>query len=193
MEHISELILWFLLPTWIVLGLLDWHCHRRSRIEVHCGPWESVFHLLLLAFAGIAILLGLFLEINEPVLFVLALCFVVHEITTYIDIRYAHARRDVSPAEQRIHDFMTAVPVSILCLITILHWDAVSNLVVRPSSIFAEPIRLKTHPLPLTQVIGILVVVLLGDILPYVEELFRGVRARRANRAGLDNPPSRSP
>lgn len=186
MENIPQLILWFLLPAWIVLGLLDWICHRRSRIEVHCGPWESVFHLLLLAFAGIAILMGLLLEINEPILFLLALCFVVHEITTYVDIRYAHARRDLSPAEQRIHDFMTAVPVSVLCLVAILHWDGVANLVVDPSSIFSEPIRLKAHPLPAREVIGILVAVLLGDVLPYVEELFRGLRALRATRSRFE-------
>ena len=193
MAHIPQLILWFLLPVWIVLGLLDWHCHRRSQIEVHCGPWESVFHLLLLALAGIAILMGLLLELNEPVLFLLVLCFVIHEITTYVDIRYAHARRDLSPAEQRIHDFMTAIPVSVLCLIAVLHWDAATNLVGDPSSIFTEPIRLKTDPLPTAQVVGILVAVLLGDILPYLEEFVRGVRVRRTNSANVGGPPMRGP
>ena len=180
MENIPQLILWLLLPAWIVLGFLDWLCHRRSEIEVHCGPWESVLHLTLLALAGIAILMGLLLELTEPVLCILALCFVLHEVTVYVDIRYAHARRDVSPAEQRVHDFMTAVPVSVLCLIAILHWDTMVSLVFQPSSIVSAPIRLKSHPLPPAQVIGILVAVLFANFLPYLEELLRGARALRA-------------
>jgi hypothetical protein len=179
-ENIPQLILWFLLPAWIVLGFLDWLCHRRSEIEVHCGPWESVLHLALLALAGIAILMGLLLELNEPVLCLIALCFVLHEITVYVDIRYAHARRDLSPAEQRIHDFMTAVPVSVLCLIAILHWDEVVSMILQPSRILSEPIRLKADPLPSAQVGGILIAVLLANGLPYLEELWRGARARRA-------------
>ena len=180
MENIPLLILWFLLPAWILLGFLDWLCHRRSEIEVHCGPWESVLHLTLLALAGAAILMGLLLEINEPILCLIALCFVLHEVTVYVDIRYAHARRDLSPAEQRVHDFMTAVPVSVLCLIAILHWNTITSLVFQPSLILSEPIRLKSHPLPPAQVVGILVAVLLGNFLPYLEELLRGARALRA-------------
>jgi hypothetical protein len=179
-ENIPLLILWFLLPAWILLGFLDWLCHRRSEIEVHCGPWESVLHLTLLALAGAAILMGLLLEINAPILCLVALCFVLHEVTVYVDIRYAHARRDLSPAEQRVHDFMTAVPVSVLCLIAILHWNTITSLVFQPSSILSEPIHLKSHPLPPAQVVGILVAVLLGNFLPYLEELLRGARALRA-------------
>jgi hypothetical protein len=178
-EVIPQVILLFLLPAWIILGLLDWVFHRRSRIDVHCGPWESMFHLLLLALAGMAILMGLLLELNEPVLCLMALCFALHEIVAYIDVRFAHPRRDISPAEQRVHDFMTAVPVSALCLVAVLHWDAVSNLVLLPSSVLTEPIRLKDTPLPPTQVIGILVAVLVCDLVPYFEEFVRGMRARR--------------
>lgn len=180
MEIIPGLIVWVLLPAWIILGFLDWLCHRRSRIDIHCGPWESIFHLLLLALAGAGILMGLLLELNEPILALLGLCFVLHEAVAYLDIRYAHAHRDLSPAEQRIHDFMTAVPVSALCLIVVLHWDTVTNLFLQPARILSEPIQLKSHPLPPVQVIGVLVAVLLGDVLPYFEELLRGVRALRA-------------
>jgi hypothetical protein len=181
LEIIPKLILWCLLPAWIAAGFLDWICHRRSNIAARCGPWESIFHILLLLEAGTAILLGLFFELNEPVLFVIFLCFLIHEATVYFDIRYAHVRREISPAEQRVHDFMTAIPVAVLSLVVVLKWGYVTNLVSQPSAIWTEPIRLKIQPLPPTQIAGILVVVLIGNALPYLEELLRGIHfVRRA-------------
>lgn len=177
LDVIPALILWLLLPAWILAGFLDWLCHRRSQIAVHCGPWESLMHLLLLAQAGAALILGMLFEINEVVLALLLLCFVLHEITGYADIRFAHARRDISPAEQRIHDYMTAMPVTALFLVAILHWPAARSIALDPASILAAPLRLKSPPLPVPQVLGIFAGVFLFSLLPYVEELYRGIRA----------------
>jgi hypothetical protein len=184
LEIIPNLILWCLLPAWIAAGFLDWICHRRSHIAARCGPWESIFHILLLLEAGTAIILGLFFELNEPVLFVIVLCFLVHEATAYFDIRYAHVRRVISPAEQRIHDFMTAIPVAVLCLIVAMKWEYVRNLVSQPSAIWMEPIRLKMQPLPPAHIAGILIGVLIGNVLPYLEELMRGIRSIRRRAIG---------
>ena len=101
------------------------------------------------------------------------------KITGYADIRYAHARRDISPAEQRIHDYMTAIPVTALFLVVILHWPAARNMVLDPASILAAPLRLKSQPLPVPQVLGIFAGVFLFSLIPYLEELYRGVRATR--------------
>jgi hypothetical protein len=176
---IPALILWILLPAWILAGFLDWICHRKSGIAEHCGPWESILHLLLLAEAGAALLIGLLLELNEPALALIALCFIVHEITGYADIRFAHARRDLSPAEQRIHDYMTAIPVAALCLLGVMQWETVATLASDPARIFTEPLRWKETPLPTTQILGIFGAVVLVDLIPYVEELHRGLRAGR--------------
>jgi len=183
LDIIPELILWFILPAWIVAGFLDWACHRRAHIDEHCGPWETLFHLLLLAEAGTAVSLGLFLELNEPVLAIIALCFVAHEITVYVDVWYAHPRRNISPAEQRVHDFMTAMPVAALFLIAVLHWPDLKNMVTEPSRIWTEGLKPKTNPLPITQVISVLAAVTIGNLVPYFEELWRGVRFLRRNRA----------
>jgi hypothetical protein len=59
---IPALILWILLPAWILAGFLDWTCHRKSGIAAHCGPRESILHLLLLAEAGAALLIIPYLE-----------------------------------------------------------------------------------------------------------------------------------
>lgn len=179
MDIIPALILWVLLPAWIVSGFLDWICHRKSGIAAHCGPWESVLHLLLLAEAGAALLIGLLLELNAPALALIALCFIAHETTGYIDVRFAHARRNLSPAEQRIHDYMTAIPVTALFLVGVMHADAVASLVRDPITMFTVPLQWKATPLPLAQVLGILSAVALVDLVPYAEELYRGVRARR--------------
>jgi len=123
----------------------------------------------------------LFFELNEPALFVIFLCFLIHEATVYFDIRYAPVRREISPAEQRVHDFMTAIPVAVLSLVVVLKWGYATNLVSQPSAIWTEPIRLKIQPLPPTQITGILVGVLIGNALPYLEELLRGIHyVRRA-------------
>jgi hypothetical protein len=180
LDAIPALILWILLPAWIVCGFLDWICHRKSGIAEHCGPWESILHLMLLAEAGAALLIGLLLELNESALALIALCFLAHEITGYADIRFAHARRNLSPAEQRIHDYMTAIPVTALVLVGIMHGDAVAALASEPVRIFTVPLQGKATPLPDAQVLGILGAVVLLDLIPYAEELYHGLRARRA-------------
>ncbi|HWA51140.1 MAG TPA: hypothetical protein VG742_22925 [Dongiaceae bacterium] len=182
MNIIPALILWFLLPAWILAGFLDWICHRRSGIAVHCGPWESILHLLLLAEAGAALLIGLLLELNEPALALIALCFIAHEVTGYVDIRYAHARRNLSPAEQRIHDYMTAIPVTALCLVGVMHYETVAALATDPARVFTVTLQWKIVPLPAWQILFILGAVVIADLIPYAEEFHRGLRARRARR-----------
>src|SRR5262245_17162963 len=90
---------------------------RRTSKSQACTPRS------LLGEAGIAIILGLFLELNEPILAIIAICYVAHEVTVYADLRYAHVRREISPVEQRVHGFMTALPFAALCLVAVLHWD----------------------------------------------------------------------
>jgi hypothetical protein len=117
--------------------------------------------------------------LNEPILATIGLCYVAHEITVYVDLRYAHVRRDISPSEQRMHDFMTAMPFAALCLIAVVHWDDLQNMVAEPSTIWTEKIRAKANPLPAVEVVGILGAVVLGNLIPYFEELWRGFRFLR--------------
>src|SRR5438270_925920 len=48
--------LYFLLPLWIVPGLLDYVWHRRTKIESTSGLQESVTHSLMLAEVGVPLL-----------------------------------------------------------------------------------------------------------------------------------------
>src|SRR5688572_8045534 len=49
---------YFLLPLWIVPGLLDYVWHRRTKIESTSGLPESVSHSLMLAEVGVPLLAG---------------------------------------------------------------------------------------------------------------------------------------
>jgi hypothetical protein len=59
------IILAVLLPAWLVLGLLDWRCHRAANIETTAGPWESILHLMLSGQAAIELLRGIGAQISK--------------------------------------------------------------------------------------------------------------------------------
>jgi hypothetical protein len=83
---INTFLLLVLLPAWLVVGLMDWWCHRVSRIETTVGPKESVLHLVLSAPAAVAITPALLLEINAAVITILIVMFVAHELSTNLDV-----------------------------------------------------------------------------------------------------------
>jgi hypothetical protein len=170
-------LLFFLLPVWVVTGVLDWWCHRRAGIE-RFGLYEPLLHLTLLSLAGLPILLGLFLVINAPVLLVMILCFLVHEVVGYLDIRWATHRRGIRPIEQRVHDYLTAVPFAALSMVVMLHWEELLLLVQQPIEALRQPLQLRTPPLAPGIVGTILGLIFVGNIIPYLEELLRAWRYR---------------
>jgi hypothetical protein len=185
---VRNYLLFFLLPAWVVIGALDWWCHRRAGIE-RFGPYEPLLHLLLISLAGFPILLGLFLEINAPILLVMLLCFLIHEAVGYIDVRWATNHRGIPPFEQRLHDYLAAVPFAALSLVVVLHWQELALLITQPIEALTQPIRLRTPPLPLGIVAGLLILVFLGNVLPFIEELARALRYRAravSQRAGTN-------
>lgn len=173
---VANLLLYLVLPLWVLTGAADWLCHRRARIEATAGPTESLLHLALLGEAGIPLLAGLLLEINGVVLAVMVFFFFLHEATGYLDIRYAQAHRGISPIEQRVHDYLTAIPFAALLLVMAAHWPATLSLVGQAP--FDAALRWKDAPLPVGYVLGILGAVLLFNGLPYLEELWRGLRVK---------------
>jgi hypothetical protein len=174
---VRNYLLFFLLPAWVVVGALDWWTHRRAGIE-RLGPYEPMLHLLLISLAGGPVLLGLFFEINAPILTVMILCLLVHEAVGYIDVRWATHHRGIAPFEQRLHDYLAAVPFAALSLIIVLHWQELALLVTQPVEALTQPIRLRTPALPLGIVAGILVLVFVGNVLPFLEEFARALRHR---------------
>ena len=173
--HAAELVLMAgMIPLWILAGLADWWCHRRTAIERTSGWRENAFHWLLLAEGGVALLATALLEIDAAVLLLVLAAFLAHEVTTYIELRYTVPRREVRPIEQMVHSFMEILPLAVLGLLAVIAWEQVLALFGAGVPDFA--LRPKKKPWPAGYLLGAGAAVLLLNVLPMAEE---GVRCWR--------------
>jgi hypothetical protein len=176
-ELTRNVLMYFILPLWLAAGFADYLCHRATNIAETSGWKESLLHLLQFAEIAVPLLAALFLDINALVIAVMIVCFFLHEATALWDVYYASARRDVGPIEQHVHSFLEMLPLMALVMVIVLHWDQFIALFGIGTARF--DITLKHPPLGFDYIATILVLVLLFEILPYLEELMRGLRAKR--------------
>ncbi len=179
---IQGILLYFVLPLWVLVGAADALCHKICRIELTTGPLETVIHLLMAAEIGAAVLAALFLQINGAVLTFLAALWVLHEATSYWDLHYASSQRDIPPWEQRVHDFLTAVPLLALVLVSLLAWGQLLAIFGLGPEQFDGAIRFKDRPLSATYLVLFLGSTLFFNLIPYVFELMRGIAATGTRR-----------
>jgi hypothetical protein len=171
------ILMYFVLPLWLAAGFADYLCHRASHIESTSGPKESLLHLLQFAEMAVPILAALFFEITSAVILLMIVCLVLHQATAMWDVHYANATREVKPIEQHIHSVLEMMPLTGLLLVVALHWQAFIGLFgFAPASFAIMP---KAEPLPWVYIASVLGLTLLFEVLPYVEELLRGLRHRR--------------
>ncbi|HTJ99712.1 MAG TPA: diguanylate cyclase [Bordetella sp.] len=175
----QRILMYFIMPLWIAAGTADYFCHRRTDIAHTAGPKESMMHLLMFTEIGVPLLACLFLEINALVFAVMILAFIAHEATALWDVSYATRYRRVGPFEQHVHSFLELLPLAAGILVAVLHWPQFLALLGLGPEAARWTLRLKDPPLPTGFVIFVLLAALLLEVLPYVEELWRGVRARR--------------
>jgi len=170
------ILLYFVMPLWLLAGFADWFCHRASQIETTSGPKESLLHLLQFSEVGVPILAALFLEINAGIIALMIVVFFIHELTAWWDVSYATSTREVTPIEQHIHSFLEMIPLIAIVCVSALHWSQFQALFgfgpARPSFGLAW----KAEPLPATYVLALMALVLLLIIIPYTEELMRALR-----------------
>lgn len=187
MDQIATgLLLYFILPLWLLAGLADWACHRASDIAHTAGPAESALHLLMFAEIAVPLLACLLLEINALVFAVMLAAFVLHEATALLDVSYAQKRRYISPFEQHVHSFLELLPLMAGVLVALLHWDAFLSLFGLSAAPADWTPRLKEPPLPAEYIAALLGAAVLLEAGPYLEELWRGLRVRRSDtRHGL--------
>lgn len=177
---LENYLLFIVLPLWIAVGAADWLCHRAAHIATTSGPKESAIHLLMLGEAGVPVLMGLFLEINGLIIAVMVAALILHEFTAYWDVTFAADHRTVTPLEQRIHDYLGAVPFMATSGVIILHWPQALSLVGLGSEDLDLTMAWKQDPLSTGYIAAILGAIAVFILVPYAEELLRGIRARRA-------------
>ena len=163
-------------PLWILAGLADWWCHRRTAIERTSGLRENLFHWLLFAEAGMALGAVAVLEVNAALLLLVSAAFLLHEGTTFIELRYTVPRREVAPLEQMIHSFMEILPLLLLGLLAVIGWDQGQALFDGGRADFA--LRATRTPWPPAYLLAVAGSVLLFNVLPMAEESVRCWRAR---------------
>jgi len=158
------------LPLWLLAGLGDWLCHRRSQIQHTTGSRESALHLLLYLLIALPIVLALFLAIDATLLVFMAACVLAHMAVSLWDTSVAQPRRYISPLEQQIHSYLEMLPLFALALTVVLHWDTL----LHPEWHWS----FRLQPLPKAWTLGVLLGLLAG-LLMIVEELVRCLRAAR--------------
>ena len=170
-------LLYFILPLWFVAGFADWLCHRATDIEGTAGAKESLIHLLMFGEIAVPLLAALFFEINALIIALMIAAFLVHEVTALWDVSYAVTRRKVTPVEQHVHSFLEMLPLMGTAFVAVLHWPQLLALIGAGPEPARFDLTWKREPLPIAYIAVVLVAALLFELLPYLEELRRGLRA----------------
>jgi hypothetical protein len=174
-------VIYFLLPMWLVPGVLDHIWHRRKKIETTSGLGESLIHSLMMVEVGIPMLLGLVFEINAGLIALMLAAYLAHEATAIWDVSFAVERREVLPREQHTHSFLEMIPFCAVSFVICLHWNQFLALVGKGPERPGFALRLKQQPLGPRYVVRMLGAVALFIGLPYGEELLRCWRAQGKN------------
>lgn len=175
----------FAIPLWIAAGVADWLCHRASDFEHTGGPEESLLHILMLAEVGMPSLAGLFLEITSPVFALMIAAFLLHEATALWDVAYAVSLRQVAPIEQHVHSFLELLPLMAISFLAVLHKREFLDLFGLAAGPAERGLKPKREPLSTPLLAAIIGAIALFNGLPYLEELWRGLRVRFS---GPDTP-----
>jgi hypothetical protein len=178
MEPVWNILVWIVLPLWVVAGFLDYLCHRRSHIEQATGARESLIHWLMLAEVMVPLSLAVFFRINALVLAVMLVCLIAHQVTGYVDLKLAMATRQVTIFEHQVHSVLEVLPLTAILLVMTLHWpqaQALFGLGPETAQWFLGPKQIPRWG----EIVPPLAAFLLLAIAPYAEEFVRGLSVRR--------------
>lgn len=179
MERIAlfQLLFFVVFPLWILAGLGDWWCHRRTHIETTSGLKESLMHSLMMFEIAVPVLVGLFFEITPAILLFMIGCLVLHQLTAFWDLSSTMQHRYISPLEQQVHSLLEILPLCALLIVCALNWEAVTSLTT-PSAFPIKGLQLKANPIPISYLLPLLTAITLLLVLPFGEELLRSHKAR---------------
>lgn len=170
---------WFVLPLWFCAGFADYMFHRRTQIERNSGLGESLIHHLMLAEVGLPLIVATFFQIDAAVILLFVVCFVAHEITGNIDIRYAEGHgRNVSATELQVHSVLEILPLAAALLVVVPHFGQARALLGLGPERADFTLALKQPP-PWREMIAAAVALVILVLGPYTEETIRCWRAGR--------------
>jgi hypothetical protein len=178
MEPVWNILVWVVLPLWVVAGFLDYLYHRASGIEHANGARESLIHWLMLIEVGVPLGLAVFFRINALLLALMLAALIAHEITGHLDLKLAMATRRVTIFEHQVHSALEMLPLAAILLLMILHWpqtQALFGFGPEKAQWFLGP---KQAP-RWGEVVPPLAAFLLLALAPYGEELLRGLRGNK--------------
>ena len=183
-EILMNLILFGLLPLWGISGLLDWACHRATRIEHTSGLKDSLIHSLMGIQLGIPIILALFYYVNVSVLLICFLAVVMHEVVAHWDVHYSAPKREITIWEVHVHNYMATIPLFLFMLLVVINWDMFVNLIT-----FNWAGNMAFRPIESPHggdnyLIGYLIFMGITCVVPYIEENIRCLKVYLAQRNG---------
>jgi hypothetical protein len=178
MQYPPSFILMFLVfPVWVAAGFADCLCHRRTGIAQTSGLKENLLHLVMFVEISLGMLAVALLEINAAVLLCVFVVFVVHQLTVYWDLRYSTLLRDVGPFEQMVHSFLELLPLLSLCLLAAMTWA--DRVLAGAGDVPADwSLRMKQEPWPDGYLLAALVLVVVFNLIPLLQETWACARAR---------------
>lgn len=181
-EPAALILMFVVFPLWVAAGLADWDAHRRTFIAQTSGLKENMFHWVMFAEIGVGIVAAAVLEVNAAVLLLVFVVFVVHQLTVYQDLDYSTLLRDVGPFEQMVHSFLELLPLLALALLAMIAWPQAQALVGMGQEAADWTLRRKNDPLPDEYLAIALLMVLLFNLLPLMQETWACVAAPRKVR-----------
>lgn len=182
MKPVWDILVYVVLPLWVIAGFADYLCHRATHVERATGARESAIHWLMLGEAAVPILAAVYLKVDATVILVMFVALAAHEWTSHVDLQIAKRTRTVTVTEQQIHSLLEVLPFTAMLLVLILHWTQLQALFGAGPEHTDWRIVLK--PLPSLAEVGPPgLAFLLLAVLPYLEELIRGLRAERRGEA----------
>jgi hypothetical protein len=178
---VFDLIIYGCLPLWLVMGFLDYLCHRRSHIELNSGVKESLFHAVMGLQIGVPIFLGLYFHINVLILLIIFGALLFHVLVAHCDVAYAKNMRNISMLEMHVHSVMETLPFFTVALLVCINWGAFVDLITLH---WAGNLQLVfKSQVDQIFIAGYVALLLIADVIPYIEEFFRCARANRSARA----------
>jgi sterol desaturase/sphingolipid hydroxylase (fatty acid hydroxylase superfamily) len=126
---------------------------------------------------GIPVTAAMALEVNALVILVMIICWALHEATAVWDVFYANEKREITPIEQWVHSYLGVLPLLSLVLVVVLNWAQFLALFGFGTATPRFDIVWREPPLPWGYVLSVITAVMLLEVLPYLEELARGLIA----------------